>query len=567
MLLIALSWLYILFTAVNLGVLVNKLMVPKNNNLVVTAILGLFAATLLASIWAIFGRINIEFHVFLLVLNGLLFWGYSAGVTKIYADFSFAMRSLTLGLKCFLVLITFLIIAQCASVPYVIDNESYYIQTIKWLNGYGFVKGLVNLHFFFGQVSGWHIAQSVFNFSFLYQNFNDLSGFCLLLGNIFAVEKLNGYFKNGHKNYLIAGLLPLANIFFFQFISAPSPDIPVYVCTFIVLFYFIENYKSCTAENFNLILILVLFLLYIKNTTVAFALIPAVLFVLHFKTISRNWPKPFIICFLVLALFIVKNLIICGSPVFPSRLFDATTFDYAIPPEMETFYQHELKLYGYFVTAEQYETMSALQLFRQWLMLPKLNGLFNKLAILLVLASPVFIWRFFNKKAVWVLYAVMLVQLLILFATSPQYRFFMNFILFFSVFCFSCIFRNRKLIAAFLYLSLLPVLVILYLPVDLNAFSNHKFMQRISNFSAANYLYPHRNTKYDSGFEKVTNGNLSYNSPLYNGFFWGSGDGELPCVNKLQIAYFEQYYHFKPQLRTNDLKDGFYAKRTQPAAR
>ncbi len=564
MLLITLSWLYIFFTTLNLGLVTNKLLTLKVQHFVVTSVLGLFATTVLASIWAIFGRINVEFHVFLLLLNGFAFFRYRPEILKLYADFGYQLRSLTLGLKVFLLIITFFIIAQCASIPYVIDNESYYIQTLKWLNNYGFVKGLVNLHFFLGQVSGWHVAQSVFNFSFLYKNFNDLSGFCLLLGNIFAVEKLNAYFKNNHKNYLITGLLPLANIFFFQFISAPSPDVAVYVFTFIILFYFIENFKSCTAESFNLIVVLVLFLLYVKNTALAFVFIPIVLFVLHFRTLSKNMWKPLSVAILVLGLFITKNMIVCGSPVFPSRLFKATTLDFAIPEAMERFYHHELKLYGYFVTAEQYESMSALQLFKQWLSLPKLNGLFNKLAILLIVVSPVFIYRFYNKKAFWVLYGVMVIQLAILFASSPQYRFFMNFILFFSLFCFSCIFYRKNLVAGLLYLSLLPVLVILYMPVDLNRFSNYKFMQRISNFSAHNYIYPYKNTKYDSGFEKVSDGNLTYNSPVYNAFFWGSGDGDLPCVNKVQVAYFEKYYYFRPQLRTGNLKDGFYAQKIKP---
>ena len=112
-----------------------------------------------------------------------------------------------------------------------------------------------------------------------------------------------------------------------------------------------------------------------------------------------------------------------------------------------------------------------------------------------------------------------------------------------------------------MYLSLIPTVVILFVPVDLNRFSNYKFMQRISNFSTENIVHPHKNTKYSTGFEKVTNGNLTYNSPVYNAFFWGSGDGDLPCVNKVQLAYFEKYFYIKPQLRTGQLKDGFYAKK------
>jgi hypothetical protein len=567
MLLIALSWLYILFTTINLGLATNKLLTLRNTNFVVTAILGLFTTTLLASCWAIFGRIHLEFHLFLLLINSLIAIKSKAAVVQEYTHFINQIKSWSLGFKIFSVSSTFLILAQCASVPYVIDNESYYIQTIKWLNEYGFVKGLVNLHFFLGQVSGWHLTQSAFNFSFLYTNFNDLSGFCLLLGNLFALEKLHMYFKNNAKIFLIVGLLPLANIFFFQFISAPSPDIPVYVFTFVLLFYFFENFKNCTIEGFNLILLLVLFLLYIKNTSLALIVIPLVLFVLHFKLLSKNIFQPFLLSLLVLSLFITKNMIVCGSPVFPSRLWDFTTLDYAIPKQMERFYYNELKLYGYFVTSEQYKSMSAWQLFKQWLSLPKLNGLFNKVSIALLLVCPFFIYKFYNKKVLWTLYSIMVIQLIILFATSPQYRFFMNFILFFSLFCLSCIVFRKSIITFLLYLSLIPTVIILFVPIDLNRFSNYKFMLQISNFSIENSIYPHKNTKYNTNFEKITNGNLIYTSPIDNAFFWGSGDGNLPCVNKVQLAYFETYFFIKPQLRTGQLKDGFYAKKVTPNER
>lgn len=564
MVLIILSWIYIFTTTINLGFFTNKTLALKNDNFVVTSILGLFATTIFASFWAVFGRINIEFHLFLLLVNVLIFIKYKSDILKIYRDFKIQFQSLELVLKWYLIAITFLILAQCASIPYVIDNESYYIQTIKWLNEYGFVRGLVNLHFFLGQLSGWHITQSAFNFSFLYENFNDLSGFCLLLGNIFAIEKLNAYFKNNNKIYLIVGLLPLVNLLFFQFISAPSPDIPVYVFTFILFFYFFENYKSISVENFNFIILLILFLLYIKNTTLVFVLIPIILFKINYKVLAKHLVKPIVLAALVMFLFILKNMIICGSPVFPYKLFSFTSLEYAIPDQIEHFYYNELKLYGYFVDAEQYKTMSGWDLFRQWLSLPKLNGLFNKSIIGLIIICPFFIYKFLHKKAIWVLYFLMVMQLILLFKTSPQFRFFINYVMFFSIFCFTCIIYKKKMVLLFLYLSLIPAIVILFLPVNLNNFSNYKFMQRVSNFSFQNCIYPYKNTKYDTAFETIVDGNLKYNSPVYNSFFWGSGDGDLPCVNKVQIAYFKKYFYIVPQMRTEEIKDGFYPKKVNP---
>lgn len=561
MFLILLSCIYILFTTINLGFGFDKCIGLKNKNFVVTSILGLFSVTILASIWAIFGRINIEFHGFLLILNFLLFFKFQKEITEKYKVFWSELQSLSKTLKIFLFTITLMIVAQCSSIPYVIDNESYYIQTVKWINEYGFVKGIVNLHFFLGQTSGWHITQSVFNFSFLYSNFNDLSGFILLLGTIFSIQKLQEFYQNKNSNYLLIGLFPITSIFLFQFISAPSPDIPVYVLSFIIFFYFLEHFKKCTAEVFNLIVILILFTLYIKNTTVTFVLIPIVLLVQNFKILSKNLSKSFLLASIVLVLFVTKNMIICGTPVFPSKLFSSLTMDFAIPDSIESFYYDQLKYYGYFVDLQQYNSMSAFDLFLRWLSLPKLNGLFNKISIVLLLITPLFNYKFQNKKAVWILYILMVLQLIILFATSPQYRFFMNFILFFSLFCFICLFQNKRIINTVLLLSLVPTLLILFLPVNLNRFSNYKFMMELSNFSTENIIFPYENTKNNTTFEVIHLGNLKYNSPIQNDFFWASGNGTLPCVNKDQIAYFKKYFYIIPQQRTKDLKDGFYAKK------
>ena len=565
MLLIILSWIYIMFTTINLGFGIDKIACLKNKNFVITSILGLFSVTVLASIWAIFGRINIEFYIFILIINCFIFIKYRALILSIYKTFFNELKQLDKFLKLFLIISFFLIIAQCASIPYVIDNESYYVQTIKWLNEYGFVKGLVNLHLFLGQQSGWHISQSAFNFSFLYKNFNDLSGFCLLLGNVFAIQKLNDYYETNNKTYLIVGLLPLANIFFFQFISAPSPDIAVYIFSFIISFYFLENYKKTTIETFNLLVILILFLLYIKNTTLTFVLIPILLLFRNFKFISKKLIFSFLFSALILTLFLTKNIIICGSLIFPSKLSSFFTLDYTIPDTVEALYYKQLKnYYGYFLSDEQFNAMSTFDLFIRWLSLPKLNGLFNKISVFLIVICPLLIYKFQNKKALWMLYTVMTIQLCVLFATSPQYRFFMNFVLFFSLFCLACFINRRKIITIFLLISLIPILIIVFIPINLNRFSNHNFMIEMSTFSFNNSIYPYKNTKFDTPYEKIKTGNLIFNSPVENDFFWGSGDGDLPCVNKTQIDFFEKYYNIKPQMRTHHLKDGFYTKKVNP---
>jgi hypothetical protein len=87
MLLILLSWIYIHFTTINLGFGLDKIISLKSKNLAVIAILGLFVATILGSTWAIFGRINIEFHLTLLTINGFLFFKFKKPILEIYSYF------------------------------------------------------------------------------------------------------------------------------------------------------------------------------------------------------------------------------------------------------------------------------------------------------------------------------------------------------------------------------------------------------------------------------------------------------------------------------------------------
>lgn len=561
MLFIFLSWIYIVFTTVNFGVVCDKIFGLKCKNFVITSFLGLFLITILASIWAFFGRINLEFHAVLLLCNGIIFLKNKTQLFEIYKSCWANVVALSSSLKFFMTFAMLLILAQCSLLPYVIDNESYYIQTIKWFNEYGFVKGLANLHLYLGQASGWHVTQSVFNFSFLYPNFNDLSGYCLLLGVLFSVEKLEEYYKNSNLNYLIIGVFPLANIYFFQFTSAPSPDIPIYVLTIVVLFYFVENFKNCSTEKFNLSVILVLFMLYIKSTSIVFVLLPILLLLQNFKVLSRKLLVPGIVALLILVLFVCKNIIISGSVVFPSKMFSSFSLDYSIPKIIESKYYDNIKYFGYQVSPKQFRTMTITELLQHWVSMPKINGIFNKISVIILLIAPIFIYKFQNIKALWLLYTFMLIQLILLLSTSPQYRFFMNFTLFFGLFCLICFVRNKKLLTSLLIIGLLPVLFLLLTPVSFVALTNNKFMSQNNTFSAEMLIKPQRTSKMTTDFEIIELGNLKYNSPLENDFFFGTGNGNLPCVNKTQVEYYRNNFNVIPQMRTTDLKDGFYSKK------
>ena len=558
MLLILISWCYILFTTLTLGIAFDKITKLKSTNFVVLIFLGLFTTTLLASFWAFFGRINIEFNLFLLAINAVICFKYKSELLSLCQTFFTEISALSKALKLFLLLLAILILAQSAAAPYFIDNETYYIQTIKWLNEYGFVKGLANLHIFLAQTSGWHIAQSAFSFSFLYPNFNDINGFSVLLINLFAVLKLNAFNSTKNREALLIGILPLANLFFFQFISSPSPDLAVYVISCLLFYYFLKHFYSITSEVLNLIVILALFIIYIKITALPIILLPIALLLLNFKKLILKIDQIAIVSLLVLGLFIAKNVIISGYPLFPSTYFkDTIAQSYALPIEINQFWFNTAKMYDIVVNRSEFHYLSSFDIFIKWLFCSKIDSVFNCTTLLLVLIIPVFLYRFLNTKAYWVLYLTMLLQLVFLFLSSPQYRFILQFVLIFGFLLIAHFIKKVKPLVFLFYVSLIPIVITLILPIQTSTLLQYAD----KSFNLENVIFPSKNSNINTSYHKAKIDNLSYFSPDSKTYIWVTGNGNLPCVNEVQLKYFEQGFFYIPQQRSTDLKDGFYAQK------
>ncbi|RAR75543.1 LIC_10190 family membrane protein [Flavobacterium aciduliphilum] len=560
MILIFLSWIYIFFTTITLGIGLGKIVSIKTNG-IITSIFGLITTTILASIWAIFGRINVEFHSTLLLLNSVITIVFFREIRDIFKIFYKDFTQLYQPFKLLFIINSIIILAQCAAPPYIIDNESYYIQTIKWLNEYGLVKGLANVHIFFGQTSGWHILQSAFNFSFLYKNFNDLSGFFLLLATAFSFKKLNNYLTNGNKVDLCIGILMLAQGYFLQFISAPSPDLPIYWLTFIIFYIFLKKYNKPTVEDTNLILLLVTFLLYIKPIYFTLLILPIAFGRTLFRTTFKKTIPTVTIAFLFGVLLVVKNCLLTGYPLFPLTTFSIPKIDYAVPNHVLQYHFSRERLYRFFITKNEFHTLTTLQIFLKAIFFEKISTFFYFLTFGTLIITPWSIYKFGNKKSLWILYSVFCFQLIFLIWNAPLYRFFIHFtLLFISINGTTFLSIKPKFITPVLGFSTLLLVILVFIPLNLSLLTHNKLLKHNAVFMSEQLLFPYKNSKENIKYKKETYGNLTFYSPVQNDFFWRTGDGDLPCVNKQQIDFFAKKLKIIPQKRSSSLADGFYSK-------
>ena len=237
MILILCSWIIMLYFFLAMGVATEFVLQIKFENRVITLLLGIIAQTILLTIVSFFTSIGIEIFICNLILTTTLALFFKNNLVETLRYFKNTFTSFSLLIKLILIVILLSALLKCAQFPFILDNESYYIQTIKWLNEYGLVKGLGNFNIAYAQTSAWHILQSGFNFSFLTARLNDINGLLLVICSFYSLSIFDSYLKQ-EKQLHWMGFLLFFNVLVFQFINAPSPDVPLFLLAQIIFYLF-----------------------------------------------------------------------------------------------------------------------------------------------------------------------------------------------------------------------------------------------------------------------------------------------------------------------------------------
>ncbi len=560
MVVILISWLYVFFTSISFGIAVYKVLRVSPKDVTLISIIGFFSITLLAGFWAVFGPINGFFQCVVVLLSFLLYWKNKTTYSSLLWDSLKEWRELAPKIKFLFLGIALLILAQSASEPFILDNESYYIQTISWLNQYGLVKGLANLHIFLGQTSGWHITQSVYSFSFLYDRLNDLNGYLLILSQFYFFKQLNRYQTSKSVFDLTIGLLPLANIFFFQFISSPSPDLPIYIISFILFSLYWEEENE--LYRLGTICILCLYAILIKITAIVLLVIPILMVFQHHQIVKKKYITLGCIAILTGVLFIIKNTILTGYPFYPLTSFRLNLYTWTLPREIMDYFFSSASRNNFYVSRVDFNSLNTLELIKIYFFHSGLTSAIAWLTLLTFCITPFYlISKNGSRKAIH-LFGISTLSLCMIAASSPQFRFYIHFTIFFICLIVAQYIKKWRYLLHSINGFILCFIV--FIPLSYTGISSNTFNSKSSVFQMKNTLLPHANSKWETKYNVVQSGNLRFYSPTQNSFFWVTGNGTLPCVNREQIEYFQKYFHYQTQLRGLSLKEGFYAKPLNP---
>jgi hypothetical protein len=231
---------------------------------------------------------------------------------------------------------------------------------------------------------------------------------------------------------------------------------------------------------------------------------------------------------------------------------DTFQLDYALPPEIHTFAFNPARRFDFFISHADYQQLDGWQILIRWLFFSGLGSVLNVAIVLLMLVVPFL--KAFAQLKYRLLYVAMSVQLLLLFATSPQARFILHFAVFFAVLLVAQWIWSEKIALALGGISCVVLL-------SLGIFGWHYPSRNVAfsqqTFSLGNLAIPAADSSLKTSYHQTSIGNLDYYSPDANTYIWATGNGPLPCVNQTQLQYLQYKTGYIPQLRTPYLKDGF----------
>ncbi|MBI1344041.1 MAG: hypothetical protein GC171_14025 [Terrimonas sp.] len=138
---------------------------PTGKHPVILAINGLIFFTAVAQIIALFLPVNLTTGVIIFLLIILIACLKKNFINNLINYIQSQSRSLPLS-ALLLIIASWMIMIMMAAGPILMDDtDSYHIQMIKWIQEYGSVPGIVNLHSRFGFNSSWFSSVALLGYS------------------------------------------------------------------------------------------------------------------------------------------------------------------------------------------------------------------------------------------------------------------------------------------------------------------------------------------------------------------------------------------------------------------
>lgn len=368
--------------------------------------------------------------------------------------------------------IGFTLIIITASSPVVLDDTySYHAQTIRWIEEYGIVPGLGNLHGRLAFNSSFLCLQALFSFhDIIGLSMHGMNGFIMWIILSYAICSVKLWRK---KKVCTSDFVRIALVSYYlrvlNIVSSPGTDIPTMgligyiVCKWIDLLE--EDRKNIAPYAYLCILSVGVATFKLSSAMIVFlSIMPA-----YWLVIKRKWKEIALyigLGILIIAPFLVRNVILSGYLIYPYPKIDLFSFDWKIPAADAEYMQRAVTVY-----AQGGKGIYEIVPLKEWFPVWKDNCLRTDLIMLLeliadIMAAPAALiigtimglrkkdWNFFHVMA------CLTVGIVFWFFNAPTRRFGEMYLILLPVCLVGSILENIKFRAAALRLSISAFIVI-----------------------------------------------------------------------------------------------------------
>ncbi|MEZ3508730.1 MAG: hypothetical protein K1W10_17565 [Lachnospiraceae bacterium] len=354
-------WLYIFLTTFLVGYGLLQILlryIPyrirhKNTYL----LCGLAAVTVYAQIFSLFGRVGLMANVLLLAVCAGIAWHSRHALGHMLQETGSDRKE-----KRFLLFALFLLFAYGTSRGILhYDTGLYHAQSIRWIEEYGAVKGLGNLHCRLAYNSASFALSALYSMAFWGgQSFHCAAGWLafLLAGTCMEItDALRAGRLRTSDFARLMGIYYLVNIF--DEMISPASDYFMVLLAFYVVIRWLELLEESVEEVFPYAMLCVLgvFLMTVKLSA---ALI--LLLVLHpaFALVKgRRWKETGLyltLGSLTAAPFFIRNVLLSGWLVYPFTQIDLFQVPWKIPKGLADYDAREIQVWGRgYTDVTQYE--------------------------------------------------------------------------------------------------------------------------------------------------------------------------------------------------------------------
>ena len=319
------------------------------------AFTGLICITLITQVLVLFMPIN--FLVAILTIAFIIIFSLIQRnkLIPIYKILFFQIRQVSAAQYLAIAAVWIMILLINAGPIMMDDSESYHIQMTKWINEYGTVPGIVNLHERFGFNSSWFSSIAFFfsagKFVNSYTALNAVISFwfsAFLITKLISTDHRSSIAKSSINIPLLLALV--ISILCWPMIRGNASTANYdFISTAVIAILFISHFKLEKKESFPylewIIWPVYLFTVRIINYPLLLLSLFAIIQLLR----KKQWMFATSTIFLSASLlipFIARNVMVSGYPFYPSTSLDFFPVDWKTDPTIITELRDYIKYYN-----------------------------------------------------------------------------------------------------------------------------------------------------------------------------------------------------------------------------